>query len=198
MSTSSELRAKARAALGGQIFATEWLFTLLVCFVSTMATGPVAMIPVIGIAASIVLTGPIMVGLNSHTLKRVRGENADFMDILNGFKDDFAGNFLLGFMMNLFILLWSLLFIIPGIIKTYAYSMAYYIKNDHPEYTWKECLKASEEMMKGHKWRLFCLQFSFIGWIIVGAFCFGIGTYWVSAYSNTAVAAFYDELKAQG
>jgi uncharacterized membrane protein len=108
----------------------------------------------------------------------------------------YAGDLaLLGFLKNLFIILWSLLFVIPGIVKTYSYAMAYYIKYDHPEYNWKMCIDESRRMMDGHKWRLFCLHFSFIGWELLGALAFGIGTLWVTPYKQAAEANFYDDLK---
>ena len=72
--------------------------------------------------------------------------------------------------------------------------MAYYIMNDHPEYTPKECLSESEKIMKGNKSKLFCLDLSFIGWYIVGALCLGVGVLWVYPYHYTARADFYNEL----
>ena len=102
---------------------------------------------------------------------------------------------LLGLLKNLFISLWSLLFVIPGVVKSYSYAMAYYIKYDHPEYDWKRCIDESRAMMNGHKWRLFCLEFSFIGWWIVGFLCLGVGTLWVAPYQSAAIANFYDDLK---
>ena len=197
MLTSSELRAKARAALGGQIFSNDWLMALVVCLIS-VAAGMVGAIPGIGGIISILITGAVYVGVQGYFLKLVRGQMTDLASVFNGFKNDFVGNFLLGFMQALFIFLWSLLFLIPGIIATYSYSMVYYIKNDHPEYSWNECLKVSKQMMKGYKWKLFCLQFSFIGWYFVIIFIpFGIGSLFLAPYTTTATAAFYEELKAQ-
>ena len=72
--------------------------------------------------------------------------------------------------------------------------MCYYIMEDHPEYTWRECLDESERIMKGNRWRLFCLDLSFIGWFIVGLLCLGVGVLWVYPYKHTARAEFYNEL----
>ena len=195
MSKSSELRAKARKALGGNIFDKAWLMALVACLVITVANF-VGLIPVVGTIGLIVIAGAVNVGVFGYFLKLVRGENPEFIDTVDGFKNDFVGNFLLGFMHDLFICLWTLLFIIPGIIATYSYSMAYYIKNDHPEYKWNECLKESKRMMKGYKWKLFCLEFSFIGWHIVAAFVPVVGSWFVSPYVHAAQASFYEELKA--
>ena len=98
-------------------------------------------------------------------------------------------------MLFLTIGLWSLLFVIPGILKAYSYALVYYIKNDHPEYSWRECFIASNALMKGNRWKLFCLQFSFIGWTILGMLCLGLGGLWITPYRQTATAIFYEELK---
>jgi uncharacterized membrane protein len=109
--------------------------------------------------------------------------------------NDFGANLLIGLMSGLFVFLWSLLLIVPGIIKAYAYSMAFYIKNDNPTYDWKQCLDESQRMMTGNKGKLFLLDLSFIGWILLGALCCGIGTLWVSPYMEAARANFYEDIK---
>lgn len=90
--------------------------------------------------------------------------------------------------------LWSLLLVIPGIIKAYSYSMAAYILYEHPEMTPNEAITKSRELMDGNKWRLFCLEFSFIGWAILCGFTCGIGYFWLFPYQEAAVAAFYREI----
>ncbi len=191
-STSSQLRAKARAALGGQIFANNWLLALVAYLIFSLIYGVASSFAVGGL----ILYGPLMAGLSLVFLKLIRtGEPIKLEDSFEGFKD-FVQNLLLGLMYYIFLFLWTLLFVIPGIVKTYSYSMCFYIKNDHPEYTWNQCITESRKMMKGYKWKLFCLDFSFIGWIIVGALACGIGTLWVYPYQQAAHAAFYEELKA--
>jgi sugar phosphate permease len=91
---------------------------------------------------------------------------------------------------------WRMSFIIPGIIKSYSYAMSFYIKHDHPEYDWKQCIDESRRMMDGHKWQLFCLDFSFIGWNLLGFLCCGIGLLWVAPYEMASRANFYENLKA--
>ena len=95
---------------------------------------------------------------------------------------------------SVYILLWSLLFIIPGIIAGYSYAMTGYILAEHPEITASEAIARSKEMMEGNRFRLFCLQFSFIGWSILCAFTFGIGNLWLTPYKQAATAAFYREI----
>ena len=98
------------------------------------------------------------------------------------------------FLKTLYCFLWSLLFIIPGIIASYSYAMTGYILADHPELTASEAIERSKEMMSGNRFRLFCLHFSFIGWAILCAFTFGIGNLWLNPYRQAAVAAFYREV----
>lgn len=98
------------------------------------------------------------------------------------------------FLKGLYTFLWTLLFIIPGIIAGYSYAMTGYILADHPELTATEAIECSKEMMEGNRFRLFCLQLSFIGWSILCAFTFGIGNLWLTPYRQAATAAFYREI----
>ena len=90
--------------------------------------------------------------------------------------------------------LWSLLFIIPGIIASYSYAMIPYIQAEHPEMAPGDVLARSKEMMEGNRWRLFCLQFSFIGWSILSSLTLGIGNLWLTPYKQAATAAFYRDI----
>lgn len=192
--SNSEIRARAREALGSSIFGRNWMMAIL----SAIIVGGV-----IGLANSIswgiatyLLIGPLYVGLHRVFLNIARGNSPEIENNFEGCHN-FGSNLVLGLMMNILITLWSLLFVIPGIIKSYAYSIAYFVKCDNPELGWRECLDRSEAMMKGNKWRLFCLQFSFIGWSILGALVCGVGILWVNAYMSTANAVFYEELKRE-
>ena len=95
---------------------------------------------------------------------------------------------------TLYIILWTLLFIIPGIIAAYRYSMTFFILAEHPELDAGEAIDRSKELMDGNKWRLFCLGFSFIGWRILCVFTFGVGNLWLNPYIQTANAAFYRDI----
>ena len=94
-------------------------------------------------------------------------------------------------------LLWTLLLVIPGIIKAYSYSMTFYILRENPEMTAGDALTASQKMMDGHKMDLFLLSLSFIGWAILASITFGIGYLWLIPYIYTAYAAFYETLKKE-
>ena len=95
---------------------------------------------------------------------------------------------------GLFIFLWSLLFIIPGIIASYRYAMTPYILAENPDRGVMDAIDASKKMMQGNKFRLFCLHFSFIGWDILATLTLGIGNLWLVPYKQAASAAFYREV----
>ena len=95
---------------------------------------------------------------------------------------------------TLYVLLWSLLFVIPGIVASYSYAMTDYILAEHPELTASEAIDQSKQMMDGNRFRLFCLHFSFIGWDFLCALALGIGHLWLTPYKQAATAAFYREI----
>lgn len=101
---------------------------------------------------------------------------------------------------TIFTFLWSLLFIIPGIIKAMAYSQSYFIYKDISSSNKEEGMRytdyitASRKLMDGHKWDYFVLQLSFIGWQILCIFTFGIGYLWLNPYMSATYAAFYKDL----
>ena len=94
----------------------------------------------------------------------------------------------------IYVLLWSLLFVIPGIVASFSYAMTDYILAEKPELTSTEAIEQSKSMMYGNRWRFFCLQFSFIGWDILATLAFGIGHLWLTPYKQAAYAAFYREV----
>ena len=193
MNENKVFRANARAQLGGGIFQNNWLMALVVCliysaimgFTSTFVVGP------------LLLGGFLLFGMCRVFLQLIRGqkEKIDVVDLFSG-SDQFADLLVLYLLQSLFTFLWTLLFIIPGIVKSYGYAMAFYIKHDHPDYDWRTCLDESQRYMKGYKWQLFCLDFSFIGWVLVGILTCGAGLLWVSPYQFAARANFYENLRA--
>ncbi|MCZ0754191.1 DUF975 family protein [Anoxybacillus sp. J5B_2022] len=99
---------------------------------------------------------------------------------------------------GIFVFLWSLLLIIPGIIKSLAYSQTFFLLKDHPEYSALQAITESKKRMKGYKWKLFLLYLSFIGWGFLTIFTLGIGLLWLIPYIYTSLAAFYEEfIRAQ-
>ena len=192
-----ECKQRAKAALGGKIFGNVWLFAVLVIVLNAaIEAGAGVVIPGFGI---FIIMGPISYGVSYIFLKNARrgGGEIDLTDLFRGFKDDFGGTLLIGLMSSLFTALWALLLIVPGIVKAYGYSMAYYIKIDHPDYDWRTCLSESQRMMKGHKMERFLMDLSFIGWGIVGALCLGVGGFWVGAWMYASEAEFYEALASK-
>ncbi|MBO5374209.1 MAG: DUF975 family protein [Clostridia bacterium] len=195
MSSRAELRARARETLGGGIFKNPWLAILLLFLV----VGALLSFAGSFVVLPIIIMGPVYIGAFTYLIKYVRKENelSNLNPVLEGFTKDVAGNIILGVLHTLFIFLWSLLLFIPGIIKSYSYAMAYYIKIDNPNLSANDAITESRKMMNGHKARLFLLDLSFIGWIIVGILALGIGVLWVEAYMQTTRVHFYEELKAK-
>ena len=191
----SEIKARARAQLGEKLFGNNWLMALLACLIFTVLTGAAgSIIPGLG---AIILIGPLQYGLSYLFLKQARdGQEMQLGDIFKGFTDDFGQTILIGLMTIVFSTLWGLLLIVPGIIKALGYSMATYVKADHPEYNWRQCMDESQAMMRGRKGDLFMLYVSFIGWFIVGALCAGIGTLWVAPYLEATKAQFYESINS--
>ena len=194
----TELKRRARAQLGGRLFGAGWLYAVLVMLIqaAVMGVGGRGRLP--GLAVTLLVGGPLSYSAARMFLKQsADGRPMDLRDLLAGFTDDFSGSFLLNLMQTIFIALWSLLLVVPGVIKSLSWSMSFYIRAEHPEYGWKECMDASAALTDGHKAELFVLYLSFVGWYIVGALCLGVGDLWVQAYMQATLAQCYNCLKAQ-
>jgi Predicted integral membrane protein len=187
--TNAELRFTARNQLKGQ-----WGITILICVVFVIISGLPNAIPYAGSVISIVLTGPLTLGIISCFIKLIRKESFKFENLFDGFKN-FTSSFILQILVTLFVFLWALLLVIPGIIAGYRYSMSFYILYDNPKLGAMEALDLSKEIMVGNKWRLFCLHLSFIGWALLSTLTLGIGFLWLIPYINTSVANFYESVK---
>lgn len=141
-----------------------------------------------------ILGGTIQLGYARFLLKQHDGESLDWHDLFSQF-DRFGQGFAQAFLRELYCFLWGLLLIIPGIIKSLSYSMTPYIMAEEPELTASEAIAKSAFIMEGHKWDLFILKFSFIGWSILSALTLNIGNLMLNPYRHAAEAAFYRELK---
>ncbi len=211
MATRKEIKERAKDQLGRKIFGDRWLNMLLVFLIFGLLLGIVSgsapyspdgaingirvTFNLILSLAALVVTGPLTYGAMRVAVSSARkNEKANLPDLFIGFKECLGDAIILRIMQTIFIFLWTLLLIIPGIIKSYAYSMAFYIQQDQPNKDWSFCINKSKTLMKGHKWDLFVLDLSFIGWYIVGLLCLGVGVLWVSPYHEMAKANFYLEL----
>lgn len=142
---------------------------------------------------------PLGVGFSNSFVKYYKKEGEDNQVIANVFCLGFAGgrywrNVAGMLLVGVFTFLWALLFIVPGIIKSYAYAMTPYILIDNPDLGPNEARLKSIEMMRGYKGKLFGLDLSFIGWHLLCILSLGIGYIWLTPYLATARAAFYQEL----
>ena len=140
-----------------------------------------------------VLGGFIGVGYAKFNLNLVDKKNAAFETLFEYFSH-WKTTTITRLLRALYVFLWSLLFIIPGIVAGFSYAMTDYILAEDPELTADEAISQSKSIMMGNKWRFFCLQFSFIGWDILATLAFGIGHLWLTPYKQAAYAAFYREV----
>ena len=184
-----EMRKRARQILGGSVLRGEWLYAVLIAAIVGFVAYVTSMV-------SILIAGILGVGSAAYFLSMVRGEGRhdDLRIAVDGAQKNIGGACITGLLVAIYTMLWSMLFIIPGIVKGLSYSMAYYVRVDNPELSATEAINESKRLMEGHKWQLFCLGFSFVGWFILGTLCFGIGILWASAYMQAATAVFYQEL----
>lgn len=193
MPTAKEFRKRAWATFRkSDTYGSRWggaiLAFIIVGILNSVLSGFI-----VGILAAL----PLTMGLYAMYLNMYKDNEWSVGDIFSSFRngmDYYLNSFLLLFVNSIFIFLWSLLFVIPGIIKTFSYSMSPYILIDNPVMTAGEARRKSIEIMKGNKWKLFCLQFSFIGWILLSILTFGILFLWVIPAMEMSKIAFYKEI----
>ena len=208
MKTNQEYKNAALAALKGKwapavLCAVVYMVVAGVVSTSSMlvdpasATGALMTANLASFALSLLVVFPLGVGYyNAHK---------DLL--LNGDDKMTENSFRIGFsnwvhnvwgmtLMGIFVFLWTLLLVIPGIIKAFAYALVPYILADKPELSANEAINLSMKMMKGHKFDYFWLCLSFIGWIFLGMLTLGIGYFWLIPYMYTTYAAFYQDIKA--
>lgn len=169
---------------------------------------------VISIIISLIIGGAGKLGYARYNLNLIDGKEARFGDLFSQFHR-LGDGFIMNLLVGLYTFLWSLLFVIPGIIKSFSYAMTPYILSEHPEYNPNYAITVSREIMDGNKFRLFCLNLSFIGWSLLAALpsiialavaltgnfillplilITIVGDLFVCAYMEAAQAAFYREV----
>jgi uncharacterized membrane protein len=141
------------------------------------------------------VTGLVSLGYISLYLSILRGKTPTFEGSISAVTENIGTKFIATLLVSLYTFLWSLLFIIPGIIKSYSYAMTPYILLDRPELSATDAIKESEKMMNGHKMELFILDLSFIGWILLSMLTCGVLVLYVEPYMMATKSAFYLELK---
>ncbi len=179
--TRQQLKAMSKAQMKPHF----WML-VLICIVGSLLSG----IPGVGF-----LIAPAMsLGLCTVFLNITYGKRAELNDLFSGFQN-FGRALWLNIQIAVFTYLWSLLFVIPGIIKGLSYSMAFFVLSDHPEMTASQALNESKRIMEGHKMELFILELSFVGWYLLASFTFGLSLLHTIPYQNTVLANFYNTIK---
>lgn len=158
-------------------------------WITGLAIGVILIAAAVGFAFAIFVINPINVGVQTFFLRNSSGE-AEGFHLGDGFKYNYLNVVKTMFFMNLWILLWTLLFIVPGIIKSYSYRLVPYILAENPDIDTNEALMRSEQLMRGNKWETFIYDLSFIGWYILGIF-FLVSVFWVMPYKLSCDAELY-------
>ena len=215
MKSTSDYRAAARETLEGHwnqgalmafvILAITVVFVGVSVYTAVMQELGMAISPRLSMTAdametvvSLLLTGPLQFAMLCAllALKRNEIEETPVAKMFSSFVENW-GRYVVALVLQTIVLLLLLLptLGIGTIIFSYAYKMVPFLLHDYPELSAREALKLSREMMRGYKWDLFVLEFSFIGWIVLAICTFGIGLLWVLPYIYTAEGHFYDDLK---
>ena len=148
------------------------------------------------LVARLALGGVMSMGRATYSLNLIDGVEAEFADLFTGFRR-FYDALMMNVVSILMVFLGMLLFVVPGIILCYSYAMAPYILAENPDISGTEALRLSRKLMKGHKWELFWLELTFIGWSILAAFTLGLGNLALEPYKGISKASFYRDVQAQ-
>ena len=189
----AELKSAAKQQIKGKI-GILFGISLLIGLISVVASMLLALIPGGGLVSTIIITPAFGLSTARIYLGLFRGNHPEVGDAFEGF-DDFWSAFKVNFLVGLFTFLWSLLFIVPGIIKGYSYSMSTYILAENRGKPALECINESKAMTEGHKMELFVLGLSFIGWELLCAITLGIAAIWVTPYITATYVNAYNSLK---
>ena len=189
----AELKTNAKIQIQGKI-GILFLITLIVGAISGAASGLLSLIPGGSLIATIIITPAMTLSLVRVYLMVINGQQPEAKDAFCGF-DDFFSAFKVNLLTGIFTFLWSLLFVIPGIIKSISYSMAMYVLAENKGKNAMECINESKAMTEGHKMDLFLLGLSFMGWILLTIVTCGIAYIWVGPYMSTTFANAYRSLK---
>jgi uncharacterized membrane protein len=188
MITDRALMADARSQLKG-----KWGTLILVSLVYILITIIPGSLKNIGCVISLIIGGPMAFGITYYFLAFIRGKNPALEDLFKGFSI-FSKTLIAYLLMVVFIVLWTLLLIVPGIIAALSYSMTFYLLVDNSDMTAQEAITKSKELMEGNKYRYFCFLGRFTGWVLLCILTLGIGFLWLFPYFMTSNAKFYETL----
>lgn len=186
-----ELKNAAKTQIRGNIG------VYFVCTLITFAiSGALECIPKVGGIIALIFAAPITLGFTFLALDMTHNKKIHVKRLFESF-NDFERSLILYLLVGIFTFLWSLLLIVPGIIKAISYSMSFYILAENPEITAKEALERSKMMMEGHKKEFFILMLSFILWDLLGAITCGIAFIYVAPYQSATFANYYNKIKTE-
>ena len=188
---NSQLRAEARQALQG-----KWPMAAVAALIYSIVAGGLSAIPFIGGLCSLFIGLPVAYGIAIVMFGVFKGKDVDFGVLFEGFQD-YSHIFVTKLLQGIYTALWSLLLVVPGVIKYYSYAMTDYILKEEPEMKNNAAIEKSMAMMENNKMKLFLLDLSFIGWALLAIVTFGIGFLFLQPYMQVSRAAFYEDLKAQ-
>lgn len=192
-SSSTDLSSGGGMMPGSNLFAGGISAYLLLVLAIAALVGTI-----IGLAVSILVSNVVMVGCNRYFLEN-REHKTNVSQVFYGFQDGrYSPTVWVMFLRTLYILGWTLLFVIPGIVKSYSYMLVPYILAEDAYIDRKRVFELSSQMMYGHKMEAFVLSLSFIGWHLLGALTFGmVDIFYTNPYINATFAEFYSALKAE-
>ncbi|GHT12744.1 membrane protein [Bacteroidia bacterium] len=190
MKANFELRAQAREALQD-----NWGNAVLATLVYWLIACVAASIPFFNFVATILFLIPFSLAYIVLFYGFYKGKKSGLVEGLFAPFNTYGRTLGLSLLVAVYTYLWTLLLIIPGIIKHYSYAMAFYIAQDEPTLSAEQAIQKSMQIMRGNKAKLFCLDLSFIGWALLCVLTCGIGYLWLAPYVATARAAFYEDLK---
>lgn len=169
--------------------------------IDSTVMGILAVFVLVGVAIGLLyvlfVANPIGVGGVRYFME-ARGGNAPFGSLFSVFgKPGYGSVVKTSFFQGLYIFLWSLLLVVPGIIKTYEYYFVPYILAERPDMDTKRALELSRQMTNGEKWNIFVLQLSFLGWILLGTLACGVGVLFVAPYIQATNAELYTAMRTK-
>ncbi len=172
----------------------KWGAAALATLIYLAITAGLQVIKIVGPIATLIIGGPMALGYITYMLSVSRKKETDIGQIFDGFKN-FGTALAAYLLMALFVFLWMLLLIVPGIIAALAYSQTFFIIADDKDISPMDAIRKSTQMMYGYKWKLFCLGLRFIGWVLLSMLTLGILLLWVYPYMYVSFAKFYDDIK---
>lgn len=188
---NEEIRREAR-----EFLKDKWLNLALVWLIFGAVLSLVPATLGIGGIVALIVGGPLMLGISRIFLKLWHRQDFQIEEMFQGF-NDFSRSLVAYLLMCLYVFLWSLLLVVPGIIAAISYSMTFFIMAEDPKIEAQEAMRKSKAMMEGHKSEYFSLLFSFIGWFLLACLTWGLGFLLLSSYTTMASTIFYQRLKGQ-